>query len=68
VVNILFRMHRVDDRWLIYDVAVEGISLVATHRSGFSQEISRNGLDGLIARLAEMNQVEPRAGEECAGC
>jgi len=68
VVNVLFRMHRVGDRWLIYDVAVEGISLVATHRSGFSQEISRNGLDGLIARLAEMNHVEPQAGGECVGC
>ena len=68
VVTILFRMHLVDERWLIYDVAVEGISLVATHRSGFSQEINRNGLDSLIARLAEMNQVEPRVGEKCAGC
>jgi phospholipid transport system substrate-binding protein len=68
VVNVLFRMHRVNDHWLIYDVAVEGISLVATHRSGFSQEISRNGLDGLIARLAEMNQVEPQAGEKCTEC
>jgi phospholipid transport system substrate-binding protein len=68
VVNVLFRMHRVNDHWLIYDVTVEGISLVATHRSGFSQEISRNGLDGLIARLAEMNQVETRAGEKCDGC
>jgi len=68
VVNVLFRMHLVGDRWLIYDVAVEGISLVATHRSGFSQEISRNGLDSLIARLAEMNHVEPQAGGECSGC
>ena len=65
VAHILFRMHRVDDRWLIYDVAVEGISLVATQRSGFSQEISRNGLDGLIARLAEMNDA---AVAECVGC
>jgi len=68
VVNVMFRMHRVDGRWLIYDVAVEGISLVATHRSGFSQEISRNGLDGLIARLAEMNHEAVTAGEECVGC
>jgi phospholipid transport system substrate-binding protein len=68
VVNVMFRMHRVDGQWLIYDVAVEGVSLVATHRSGFSQEISRNGLDGLIARLAEMNHAPVASGEECAGC
>jgi phospholipid transport system substrate-binding protein len=68
VVNVMFRMHRVDGQWLIYDVAVEGVSLVATHRSGFSQEISRNGLDGLIARLAEMNHAAVATGEKCAGC
>jgi phospholipid transport system substrate-binding protein len=68
VVNVMFRMHRVDGDWLIYDVSVEGISLVATHRSGFSQEISRNGLDGLIARLTDMNRAAVATGEECAGC
>jgi phospholipid transport system substrate-binding protein len=68
VVNVMFRMHRVDGNWLIYDVAVEGISLVATHRSGFSQEISRNGLDALIARLAEMNAAAVTADETCTGC
>lgn len=50
-----FRMHRVDDRWLIYDVAVEGISLVATHRSSFSREISSNGIAGLLSRMEDMN-------------
>jgi len=68
VVNVMFRMHRVDDHWLIYDVTVEGISLVATHRSGFSQEISRNGLDSLIARLTEMNHTAAATAEECVGC
>ena len=68
VVNVMFRMHRVDGRWLIYDVSVEGISLVATHRSGFSQEISRNGLDGLITRLTEMNQAAVATEEACVGC
>jgi phospholipid transport system substrate-binding protein len=68
VVNVSFRMHRVDNDWLIYDVSVEGISLVATHRSGFSQEISHNGIDGLIARLTEMNQAAAPAGKDCAGC
>lgn len=50
-----FRLHRVDTKWLIYDVAVEGISLVATHRSSFSREISNNGIAGLLSRLEEMN-------------
>lgn len=53
-----FRLHRVGTQWLIYDVAVEGISLVATHRSSFSREISNNGIEGLLSRLEEMNAVD----------
>jgi len=68
IVNVSFRMHRVDGDWLIYDVSVEGISLVATHRSGFSQEISRNGIDGLIARLTDMNHAAMADEEKCSGC
>lgn len=50
-----FRLHNPGSGWLIYDISVEGVSLVASHRSGFSREISEQGLDGLIARLEKMN-------------
>ena len=54
-VHVAFRMRRAGDQWLIYDVAVEGISLVATHRSSYSQEIRNRGMDSLIARLRVQN-------------
>ncbi|GIX21771.1 MAG: hypothetical protein KatS3mg121_0554 [Gammaproteobacteria bacterium] len=40
-----------EDGWKVYDIAIEGVSLVTNYRSSFSQEIDRNGLDALIARL-----------------
>lgn len=55
VVHVSFRMHNVASNWLIYDVSVEGISLVTTHRSSFSQQIHNSGMDGLIASLRSMN-------------
>jgi phospholipid transport system substrate-binding protein len=54
-VQLNFRLHNPGSGWLIYDISVEGISLVASHRSGFSREIREQGLDGLIARLEKMN-------------
>jgi phospholipid transport system substrate-binding protein len=48
-------MRQVGDQWLIYDVAVEGISLVATHRTSYSREIRSRGMDSLIARLRVQN-------------
>jgi phospholipid transport system substrate-binding protein len=55
VVHVSFRMHNVASNWLIYDVSVEGISLVTTHRSSFSQQIHNSGMDGLIRSLRSMN-------------
>ena len=42
--------------WLMYDVNVDGISLVTNYRSNFATEIRRDGLDVLIDRLAERNR------------
>ena len=55
IIHVTFRMHRVGTEWLIYDVAVEGISLVSTHRSSFARELHNSGMDSLIARLQTMN-------------
>jgi len=57
-VPITYRMHKVGDSWKVYDVAIEGVSLVINYRSSFAQEIKRNGIDGLIQRLAKKNQAE----------
>jgi len=58
-VPVDYRMHRVDGRWRVYDVVVEGVSFASTYRTSFEQEIRQVGLDGLIERLGELNS--PRA-------
>jgi phospholipid transport system substrate-binding protein len=60
-VKVMFRLHRKADNWLVYDIVIEGISLVATHRSGFATEIRDRGLDSLIARLVLQNASEATA-------
>ena len=53
--KVVFRLHRKEGNWMIYDIVIEGVSLVATHRSGFANEIRRQGLDSLIAHLVLLN-------------
>jgi phospholipid transport system substrate-binding protein len=55
VAEVSYRLHRRDGPWKIYDVALEGVSLVSTYRSSFAVQIERNGLDGLIADLTARN-------------
>ena len=41
--------------WKIYDIAIDGISLVTNYRTGFSKKIRSHGIDGLIAQLRDKN-------------
>lgn len=48
--------------WKIYDLNVLGVWLVETYRGQFTQEISANGIDGLIATLSRRNKANATKG------
>jgi phospholipid transport system substrate-binding protein len=60
-VPIEYQMRKTDSGWKIYDIAVEGISLVLTYRSEFDQVVKQEGIDGLIKRLSQKN-APPKLG------
>lgn len=45
-----------DDDWKVYDVKIEGISLVTNYRSSFTRDINNGGIEKLIEDLAQRNQ------------
>jgi phospholipid transport system substrate-binding protein len=51
-IPIDYRLHRVGDRWLVYDVAIEGVSLVANYRAQFNRIIQSSSYGALVAKLA----------------
>lgn len=55
-IRLTYRVVRSGDSWKVYDMSVEGVSLLHSFRSEFAQELSRGSLDQLIARLAERNR------------
>ena len=54
-IEVDYPMHRRSGRWLAYDVAIAGISLLANYRSTFVRMARQKGIDGLIAGLAARN-------------
>lgn len=42
--------------WKVYDIKVDGVSLVSNYRSSFATEIRRGGIPALLEKLAQMNQ------------
>jgi len=55
-IQLDYRLEKAGDTWKIYDVNVLGVWLVENYRNSFAQEIGSNGIDGLIAKLAERNK------------
>ena len=44
------------EAWKVYDVKIDGISLVTNYRTTFSAEIRNHGMDGVINSLAKRNE------------
>ena len=54
-VPVEYAMKKTPEGWKIYDITVEGVSLVLTYRAEFEQVTKTSGVDGLIKRLQEKN-------------
>lgn len=50
-----YKLYRTEAGWKVYDVYIDGVSLVLNYRGSFGAQIAREGLDGLIRDLAERN-------------
>ncbi len=50
-----YSLEKQADAWKVYDIVIEGVSLVTNYRGQFTQEIRQNGLDSLIKKLADKN-------------
>ena len=54
-VAVDYAMNVTPDGWKVYNVVVEGVSLVTTYRTEFGVQIEQGGIDGLIRSLQERN-------------
>ncbi len=54
-IPIDYSMEKIAEGWKVYDVLIDGVSLVTNYRSSFNTEINATGVDGLIKSLSERN-------------
>jgi phospholipid transport system substrate-binding protein len=61
-IPIEYRMHRKGDRWLVYDVIIEGVSLVANYRTQFNKIIQTSSYQELVKKM-KTKQEELATGQ-----
>ncbi len=63
-IPIAYRMRIKNNAWKIFDIKIDGISLVTSYRGTFAQEIRRGGIDGLITFLRDKNSSKLVASKD----
>lgn len=68
-IPIDYSMQKAGDGWKVFDVVIDGVSLVTTYRGSFSEQIQKGGIDGLVKTLAERNRSPepPKPPTKAAG-
>lgn len=54
-IPIDYSVEKIGTGWKVFDVLIDGVSLVTNYRSSFNTEIQKNGIDGLVKSLTERN-------------
>jgi phospholipid transport system substrate-binding protein len=54
-IPIDYSLEKTKDGWKVFDVLIDGVSLVTNYRSSFNTEIQKSGIDGLIKSLVDRN-------------
>ncbi|OIR01702.1 putative phospholipid-binding protein MlaC precursor [mine drainage metagenome] len=50
-----YYLEKLPQGWTVYDIEVDGISLVVNYRESFAAEVRKDGIDGLIKTLQTKN-------------
>lgn len=53
-----------EGEWKVYDINIDGISLVTNYRSSFANQIHRGGIESLLNDLVQMNRQKGESGEQ----
>jgi phospholipid transport system substrate-binding protein len=56
-IPIDYAMEKADSGWKVYDVVIDGVSLVTTYRGSFNEQVQRGGIDGLLKTLSDRNRA-----------
>lgn len=51
-----YEMEKAALGWKVYDIKIEGVSLITNYRNAFAAKVNEAGIDGLIKSLAEKNR------------
>ncbi|MGA9178294.1 MAG: ABC transporter substrate-binding protein [Desulfobacterales bacterium] len=50
-ISMMYKLYKSSNGWKIYDIEIEGVSLISTYRSQFNDILSKGTIDDLLVKL-----------------
>jgi phospholipid transport system substrate-binding protein len=63
-IPLTYRLSRQGDEWKVYDVVIEGVSLVRNYRSTFGEIARKDGIEGLLQQVAKKVEEQKAAASK----
>ena len=63
-IPLSYRLNLSGEEWRVYDVMIEGVSLVRTYRGTFGEIARKEGIDGLLKQLEKKVQEQKQTKKE----
>jgi len=57
-ISMLYKLHESTNIWLIYDIEIQGVSIISTYRSQFDQVLNKGTIDELLIKLEKPEKPE----------
>lgn len=54
-INVTYRLVHKDGTWKVYDIIIEGVSLLKGFKEQFAPDIQQNGMDSVIKKMRQHN-------------
>jgi len=54
-IDVNYALSNSTGKWLVFDIIIEGVSLVTNYRSQFASQVKKNGIEDLLKKLSEKN-------------
>lgn len=55
VIPLYYRFYNRKGEWKVFDVSIEGVSMVTNYRNVYAEKVRKQGLDALIAQISREN-------------
>ncbi len=52
-VEVVYKLHKVDGRWMVYDIVIDGASTVRNYRDSFYKQISKTSYEEMYRKLVK---------------